>query len=97
MLASIYNSQSICTVTVNFNLVMKATSPMGLGWRSSFRAAMSEQDSAKRAAACERARHEINSRLLELAGQASDDAGAEPAELEEALRQITMHEWSKDK
>jgi hypothetical protein len=69
---------------------------MSLEWRSSYRDAMSEQDPAKRAPACERARHEINSRLLELAGQAPDAAGGERAELEEALRQLTMHEWNKD-
>jgi hypothetical protein len=69
---------------------------MSLGWRSSFSAAMSEQDSAKRAAACEHARHEINSRLLELAGQDQDAARGERAELDEALRQLTMHEWNKD-
>lgn len=70
---------------------------MSLEWRSSFRAAMGEQGPANRAAACERARHEINSRLLELAGQAPDAAMGERAELEEALRQLTMHEWNKDK
>jgi hypothetical protein len=70
---------------------------MSLGWRSSFSAAISEQDPTKRAAACEHARHEINSRLLELAGQVPDAAKGERAELDEALRQLTMHEWNKDK
>jgi hypothetical protein len=58
---------------------------------------MSEQDPTKRAAACERARHEINTRLLELAGlQAPDVAKGERAELDEALRQLTMYEWNKN-
>jgi hypothetical protein len=70
---------------------------MSLGWRSSFSAAMSEQDPTKRVAACEHARHEINSRLLELAGQSPDADRGERTELEAALRQLTMHEWNKDK
>ena len=41
------------------------------------RAAMSEPDATERAAACERARHEINSRLLELAAQDEASTGDE--------------------
>lgn len=73
---------------------------MSLEWRSSYHAAMSEQDPANRTGACERARHDINSRLLELAGRdtggSADATRDERAELEEALRQITMHEWKND-
>jgi hypothetical protein len=70
---------------------------MSLGWSPSFSAAMSEHDPTKRAAACERARLEINNRLLELAGQDPNAARDERGELEEALRQLTMHEWNKEK
>jgi hypothetical protein len=69
---------------------------MSLEWKSLFRTALDEQDSTARSARCERARHEINSRLLELAGQDADETRDERVELEEALRQLTMHEWKKD-
>jgi hypothetical protein len=69
---------------------------MSLEWKPLLRTALSEQDPTARAAACEQARHEINSRLLELAGQDADATRDERSELEEALRQLTMHEWKKD-
>lgn len=59
-------------------------------WQTLYREAQLECDPKKVHKTCERARYAINDRALELAKERAD--GPEREELEEALRQLMVHE-----
>ena len=62
-------------------------------WRSTYTAAIGESDTANVQRLCQRARHAIIDRLIELAPEPQDaTVTAEREELEEASRKITQHE-----
>jgi len=63
---------------------------MSTDWTTPYRAALQEQDPAKLPDLCERARRAIHDRTLELGTKAA--AAPEREQLEEALRQLVMHE-----
>jgi len=64
---------------------------MHTDWMGPYHAALREQDPVKLEELCEQARHAIHNRVLEL-GTESVDAH-ERGELEEALRQLTIHKY----
>ncbi len=62
-------------------------------WKVLYQLAMCEEDPAKREEAYEQARVAIHKRVLELA---KDRAGvSERGDLDEALRQLTIHKYKK--
>jgi hypothetical protein len=65
--------------------------PPATDWRTPYQAALRERDPAKLHEACELARRGIHDRTLELAAENATDS-PEREELEEALRQIFIHE-----
>ncbi|MBZ5663430.1 MAG: hypothetical protein LAO30_02400 [Acidobacteriia bacterium] len=62
-------------------------------WNTSYQVAIREQDPAKLEDLCEQARHAIHNRVLELAESPAD--ARERGELEEALRQLTIHKYKR--
>jgi hypothetical protein len=64
-------------------------------WKAPYQAALRERHPAQLHAACERARHAINTRLLELVKENAIAPAIEREELEAALRQVTLHEQKK--
>src|ERR1700731_1189242 len=68
---------------------------METNWRALHQAALREQDPAKLHAACERARAAINTRLLKQVKESAIVPAAEREELEQALREITLHKSKK--
>ncbi len=65
-------------------------------WRFTFKAAIREINDANVQQLCERARHAIVDRLIDLAAEPQDAVvTAEREELEEALRKITQHEHDR--
>lgn len=67
--------------------------PMRTHWMSVYLAALREQDPAKIPDLCDEARRVINNRALELGKQGAE--APERKELEEALRQLVVHELKK--
>ena len=63
---------------------------MPTDWRMRYDSALGERDPAKVSDTCDLARRAINDRVLELATIGATDP--ERLELEEALREILMHE-----
>ncbi len=63
---------------------------MATDWRMRYDSALGEREPAKVSDACDLARRTINDRVLELAKRLPTDP--ELQELEEALRQILIHE-----
>jgi hypothetical protein len=64
---------------------------MHTDWMSPYHAALHEQDPVKLEELCELARHAMHNRMLELGTQPAD--AHEEGELEEALRQLTIHKY----
>jgi hypothetical protein len=69
---------------------------METDWQTPHRTALGEHDPAKLRHLCEQARYAINTRLLELAKHPALASELEAKELEEALREITLHESRQD-
>ena len=63
-------------------------------WEQLYREAFQELDAEKVPELCDRARHAINDRLMELAAQAIA-AGKEREQLFEALRALLIHEYKR--
>jgi len=68
-----------------------------LTWHTAHQAALRERDPAKVAEACEYARAQINHRILELTAEHTPPTAPEREEMEEALRQLVIHEHSFSK
>lgn len=66
---------------------------MHTDWMSPYHAALREQDPAKLEELYEQARHAIHNRVLELGTQSLD--AHERGELEEALRELTIHKYKR--
>jgi hypothetical protein len=66
---------------------------MPIDWKTQYQTAIRELDPRQKPALCERARHAIHERLLEQGRQHPD--ATEREELEEALRQLTLHKYKK--
>lgn len=66
---------------------------MHTDWNTSYRVAIHEQNPAKLEDLCEQARRAIHTRVLELADTPAD--ARERGELEEALRQLTIHKYKR--
>jgi hypothetical protein len=64
---------------------------MHTDWMGPYHAALREQDPGKLEELYEQARHAIHNRMLELGTQHADVH--ERGELEEALRQLTIHKY----
>lgn len=64
---------------------------MPTDWKTPYEAALRERDPAKLHEACELARRAIHDRTLEL-GAESATGSSEQEQLDEALRQIFIHE-----
>ena len=62
-------------------------------WKTAYAEALREQDPAKLEDFCEEARRAIHSRVLELEDNPAD--AREKGELEEALRQLTIHKYRR--
>jgi hypothetical protein len=75
------------------NLQLRRTS-MPAEWEQLYREAFQELDAEKVPELCDRARHAINDRLMELAAQAIA-AGKEREQLFEALRALVIHEYKR--
>jgi hypothetical protein len=65
---------------------------MAIDWRTAFEAALREHDPAKVGNACDRARTLINDRNFELLREHPLTSAVEREELDEALRQLVIHE-----
>lgn len=65
---------------------------METDWKTPYWAALREHDPAKLRQICEQARYAINTRLLELAKHPALASKQETNELEEALREVALHE-----
>jgi hypothetical protein len=64
-----------------------------IDWRSTYKAAMGESNPAEVQRLCERARHAIVDRIIDLCPESQDvTVTAEREELEEASRKLTEHE-----
>jgi hypothetical protein len=59
-------------------------------WKSNYDAAIREQDPARLAEFCEKARRSINDRILELGSKPADKKQRQ--ELERALRELVAHQ-----
>jgi hypothetical protein len=59
-------------------------------WKSNYDAAIREQDPARLAEVCEKARHSINDRILELGSTPADKNQRQ--KLERALRELVAHQ-----
>lgn len=66
---------------------------MAARWMSAYAYALREQDPAKVEDLCEEARRAIHTRMLELEDTRADVH--ERGELEEALRQLTIHKYRR--
>jgi hypothetical protein len=66
---------------------------MPIRWMSAYAAALQEQDPEKLPTLCDEARRAINDRILELGSKLHDSSERE--QLEEALRQLTIHETKR--
>jgi hypothetical protein len=64
-------------------------------WKSLFEAAIREQDPARLAEVCEKARHSINDRILELGSTPADKNQRQ--KLERALRELVAHQAKTQK
>ena len=66
---------------------------MHTDWKTSYQFAIREQSPAKLEVLYEQARHAIHNRILELAQNRADIC--ESGELDEALRQLTIHKYRR--
>ncbi|MGA3107339.1 MAG: hypothetical protein ABSD53_22885 [Terriglobales bacterium] len=66
---------------------------MTLDWKALYQLAMHEEDPTKREELYEQARIAIHKRVLELAKDRAD--ARESGDLDEALRQLTIHKYKK--
>ena len=66
---------------------------MPTDWKTLYEVAVREQNPAQLEDLCERARRAIHNRVLELEENPAD--AREKGELEEALRQLTIHKYKR--